>query len=104
VGLCAGLDPEARGKIFASAGDRTLKVQSVVWHCIVWATQAHIVCSNKSFIRKQQWNICNHQIKKLLLVHLTWFVLCSNITLLWFKEDTYCNFWTSHVTFAGFLS
>jgi len=33
VGLRAGLDTEARGKSFASAGDRTLVVQSVVRHC-----------------------------------------------------------------------
>jgi hypothetical protein len=32
VGLRAGLDTEARGKSFASAGDRTSVVQSVVRH------------------------------------------------------------------------
>jgi hypothetical protein len=32
VGHRAGLDTEARGKSFASAGDRTVVVQSVVRH------------------------------------------------------------------------
>jgi hypothetical protein len=33
VDFRAGLDTEARGEIFASSGDRTSVVQSVVRHC-----------------------------------------------------------------------
>jgi hypothetical protein len=40
VDLRAGLDTEARGKSFASAGDRTPVVQPVVRHYTDWATPA----------------------------------------------------------------
>jgi hypothetical protein len=41
VGLRAGLDTEATGNPFTSAGDRTPVVQSVVKHYTDWATPAH---------------------------------------------------------------
>jgi hypothetical protein len=40
VGPGAGLDTEVRGKSFAPAGNRIPIVQSVVRHCINWATPA----------------------------------------------------------------
>jgi hypothetical protein len=60
VGLSAGLDTEARGKIFASAGDRTAVAQPVVRYKTDWATfspaQSMIcACCSLAYQRRSTW-------------------------------------------------
>jgi hypothetical protein len=61
----AGLDAAAKGKHFAPAGCQTPFVQSVVRHCINWATVSHLTYDTQHtllsvepvFYTRRQWSL-----------------------------------------------